>query len=285
MSAPEAFFRDLRALRTGAGLSIAGLADVAHFPEETLAAAETGPVVPGNPVLVAYVRGCGGDVGQWEDRWRRAAATQDAAPQDASMPVSPAVSAGPPAEARRPIRRIAVAVAAAAVVSGGAVASLPTPAADREVTGVGCPQGQDNGVALVAVKPGPPWMAADGGWTGDGCDGSSVWTVDAVGAAAVPRTVTWFFHDAAIVSRCTVSVFVPRRGALGRASYAVSGQSGALLGTVTVDQSAKAGQWIVLGSFPASEYEIQLMPAATTAGATIIAASAAAVTCSGPVNP
>jgi hypothetical protein len=30
-----------------------------------------------------------------------------------------------------------------------------------------------------------------------------VWTVDAVGAAAVPRMFTWIFHDAAIVSRLT----------------------------------------------------------------------------------
>lgn len=128
-------------------------------------------------------------------------------------------------------------------------------------------------------------MAAGGGWTGDGCDGRSVWTVDAAGAEAIPRTFTWFFHDAAIVSRCTVSVFVPGRGALGRARYAVFGGSGALLGTATVDQAAMAGRWIVLGSFPASQYEIQLMPGEATVGAAAIAASAAAVTCSGSVNP
>jgi transcriptional regulator with XRE-family HTH domain len=70
----EAFFHDLRALRVSAGLSLAELAERAHFPEETLAAAEAGPALPPNPVLVAYVRACGGPVGQWEDRWRHAGA-------------------------------------------------------------------------------------------------------------------------------------------------------------------------------------------------------------------
>jgi hypothetical protein len=70
----EAFFHDLRGLRASAGVSLAGLAERAHFPEETLAAAEAGPALPPNPVLVAYVRACGGPVGQWEDRWRDASA-------------------------------------------------------------------------------------------------------------------------------------------------------------------------------------------------------------------
>jgi hypothetical protein len=272
MSAPDAFFRDLRALRTGAGLSIAELAERAHFPAEALAAAETGPAVPGNPLLVAYVRGCGGDVGEWEDRWRQA-------PSAGPAPVS----ATAPVGHRRPVRRIAV--AAAALVSGGVLALLPRPAVDREVAGVGCPHGRGDGVALVAAKPGPPWIPAEGGWTGDGCDGRSVWTLDPAGDGPLSRTFTWFFHDEAIVSRCTVSVFVPGRGPLGRASYVVFGRSGGLLGTLTVDQPAKAGQWIVLGSFADSEYEIRLMPATTTVRDSAVAASAAAVTCSGSVNP
>src|ERR1700733_15036268 len=66
----EAFFHDLRALRASGDLSLAELAGLAHFPEEALAAAETGPAGPPNPVLVAYVQACGGRVGQGEGRWR-----------------------------------------------------------------------------------------------------------------------------------------------------------------------------------------------------------------------
>ena len=92
----EAFFHDLRALRASADLSLAELAELAHFPEETLAAAETGPAVPPNPVLVAYVQACGGPVGQWEDRWRDVSAaaasgflTKVLEPSGAPQPAAP----------------------------------------------------------------------------------------------------------------------------------------------------------------------------------------------------
>lgn len=279
MSEPEAFFRDLRALRAGAGLSITQLAERAHFPEETLAAAESGPGMPGNPVLVAYVRGCGGHVGEWEDRWREVSAT--------GLPPCP--------RARRPVRRIAAAAATAAIVSGGAAtwtfhsrpASPSVPASQaaprvtpvRDVAGAGCPASADDGFTLVAVKPGPPWMPAPGGANGDGCDGTSVWTVGAADAGPIPPTFTWFFRGP--VSPCTLSVFVPAQDALGFARYAVSTGSRQLR-VVTVDQAAEAGRWVVLGSFADPDHEIGLTPAAPRgqpARDPAIAASAAAMTC------
>jgi hypothetical protein len=131
----------------------------------------------------------------------------------------------------------------------------------RQVTGVGCPAGQNYGVTLAAAKPGPPWTAAQGGWTGNGCDGTSVWTMNPAGKPS-PSTLTWWFGALAGVSNCTLSVYVPAQNALGQAGYAVSTGSGSSLGTVTVDQAANAGSWIVLGTFPAagSGYQIQLMP-------------------------
>jgi hypothetical protein len=147
-------------------------------------------------------------------------------------------------------------------------------------------------------------MAAQGGWTGNGCDGASVWTMDPAGKTS-PSTLTWSFGGIANVSQCTLSVFVPTQNALGQAEYAVfSGSDG--LGTVTIDQAAEAGRWVALGSFPAtgSGYAIQLMPQAMTLTAagpaapgkgrgkagpasppghnSAIAASTAAMTCSGP---
>jgi hypothetical protein len=185
------------------------------------------------------------------------------------------------------------------------MAPAPRVTSAAQVTGVGCPASQDNGVTLTSARPGPPWTAAQGGWAGDGCDGSSVWAMNPAGKQPSPSTLTWWFGALSGVSRCTLSVYVPTQNALGQAGYALSTGSGSSLGTVTVDQAADAGHWVVLGTFPAasSGYQIQLMPqvtALTAAGHaangpgkpgaqpappghnSAVAASAAAATCSGP---
>jgi hypothetical protein len=64
------FLRELRQLRDGAGLGQADLAARAHFPYDSIRAAEVGPALPDLPVLSAYVRGCGGTTEEWEERWR-----------------------------------------------------------------------------------------------------------------------------------------------------------------------------------------------------------------------
>lgn len=135
---------------------------------------------------------------------------------------------------------------------------------ERQVIGVGCPAGQGSGVTLTAARTGPPWTDAQGGWTGDDCDGASVWTMNPAGKPS-PSTLTWSFSALPGVSRCTLSVYVPTQNALGQASYAVSSGSGGGLGTVTIDQALDAGNWVVLGAFPAagSGYQIQLTPAVT----------------------
>lgn len=352
----EAFFHDLRALRASAGLSLAELAERAHFPEETLAAAETGPAVPPNPVLVAYVQACGGPLGAWEDRWQDASAgaATSAFLTVALNPADSPHSAPPRGHGRHRGRRTVVAAVAAvaALVAAGTAVVLIRPAAYptasprprsspvasrhgtprprslprqqaapaprvtsmpgmtstpgmtsmRQVIGLGCPAGQGGGVTPTAATNGPPWTAGQGGWTGDGCDGASVWTMNPAGKPA-PSTLTWWFGAPSGVARCTLSVYVPTQNALGQASYAVSAGSGGSLGTVTIDQSLDAGAWVVLGTFPAagSGYQIQLTPAATELTAagpaakgpgkpapkpaqpghnSAIAASAAAATCS-----
>jgi hypothetical protein len=64
------FLRELRQLRDSAGLGHAELAARAHYPHDTIRAAEVGPSLPDLPVLIAFVRGCGGTTEEWEERWR-----------------------------------------------------------------------------------------------------------------------------------------------------------------------------------------------------------------------
>jgi hypothetical protein len=79
------FLADLRALRGVAAIGFDELAARAHYPSDILKEAENGPLLPGLPVLTAYVRACEGDVLDWEERWRRLAEV----PEDPSLPVRP----------------------------------------------------------------------------------------------------------------------------------------------------------------------------------------------------
>jgi hypothetical protein len=69
----EAFARDLRALRAEADLDYPEMAETSHFEMKTLAAAAGGLRLPTLPVAVAFVRACGGNVAEWEERWQKIA--------------------------------------------------------------------------------------------------------------------------------------------------------------------------------------------------------------------
>ena len=64
-----AFARDLRVLRSKTRLDYPTMAEKSHYTMRTLASAAGGLRLPTLPVLIAYVRACGGDVAEWEDRW------------------------------------------------------------------------------------------------------------------------------------------------------------------------------------------------------------------------
>jgi hypothetical protein len=66
-----AFARDLRVLRSKAGLDYPDMAEKSHYTMRTLASAAGGLRLPTLPVLIAYVNACGGDVTEWEERWGR----------------------------------------------------------------------------------------------------------------------------------------------------------------------------------------------------------------------
>lgn len=84
---PAAFLAEFRMLRFQAAIDYDELAAKAHYPTDVLRDAEDGPGLPGLPVLAAYVRACGGDVTEWEERWRRLASS---AGNDSGLPVRPA---------------------------------------------------------------------------------------------------------------------------------------------------------------------------------------------------
>jgi hypothetical protein len=144
------------------------------------------------------------------------------------------------------------------------------PLAWLEVAGVGCPHDQDDGVLLGNAPTGPGWTTADGGWTGNGCDGGAVWTMNPNGNQPISSALTWKFIPALGVSQCTLAVFVPTQNALGTGNYAIfAGNSAGMrsIATILVDQAASAGQWITLGRYLVSgtSLEIQLAPAIGTA--------------------
>jgi hypothetical protein len=82
------FLRELRELRNAAGLEPAELAARAHYPPDVVTAAEAGPALPSLPVLTAYVRGCGGELAEWEERWRSVTGS----PAEPALPARPAGS-------------------------------------------------------------------------------------------------------------------------------------------------------------------------------------------------
>ena len=81
------FLADLRALRDTAAPEFDELAARAHYPSDVLKEAESGPSLPGLPILAAYVRACDGDVPEWEERWRR---LNPEMADDPDLPVRPA---------------------------------------------------------------------------------------------------------------------------------------------------------------------------------------------------
>jgi len=140
-----------------------------------------------------------------------------------------------------------------------------------EVAGVGCPHDQDAGIVIGNAPTGPGWATAGGGWTGNGCDGSTVWTMNPNGNQPISSTLTWKFIPASGVSQCTLAIFVPTQNAFGTGDYAIftGNPAGSQnIATIPVNQAASAGQWITLGRYPVSgtSVEIQVAPATDPPG-------------------
>jgi hypothetical protein len=137
------------------------------------------------------------------------------------------------------------------------------PGASTRVVGVGCPSEPGDTVTFSNAPTGPGWTPAGGGWTGNGCDGTALWTMNPNGKQPAPSTLTWKFN-AAGATRCTIAVFVPTLNALGTSDYSVSvGPPGTsrIVAAMPVSQSAAAGQWLTLGTFQVSGPSVEVTTA------------------------
>jgi WD40 repeat protein len=119
---PE-FATELRKLRERAGRpSYRELARRANFSVTVLSEAAGGRCLPTLPVVRGYVRACGGDVAEWEQRWRLAAERRRAGevPQQASAEAKSAVAAGSVRSVPRPRWLVIALIAVLSVVGMGA---------------------------------------------------------------------------------------------------------------------------------------------------------------------
>lgn len=133
------FLRELRELRAEAGLGHAELAARAHYPCDVIRAAEAGPSLPGLPVLSAYVRGCGGTVAEWEERWRSLTSSP-------ALPLLPARSIGESEAATAGAR-----IGAAPLVGDGQDPSLIMAALGRVADGMATDSSSFSSSAATAV--------------------------------------------------------------------------------------------------------------------------------------
>jgi hypothetical protein len=161
------FLRELRQLRDMAGLGLAELAARAHYPYDVLQSAEAGPGLPDLPVLSAYVRGCGGTIAEWEERWRsltrspaspllptRAAGCSDAATAGARI----GTTAAPP-EGHDPARIMAALDRVADGMAAPATQSRPSDTSDTSgaaVPGMRLPSIPDAAQPVFAAGATPP---------------------------------------------------------------------------------------------------------------------------------
>lgn len=196
---PARFLRELRQLRDGAGLGQTELAVRAHYPRDAIRAAEAGPALPELPVLSAYVRGCGGAVTEWEERWRaltsspalpllptRTAGCSDAATAGARVgSVSLAADGHDPSIVMAALSRVANGIAAEPQPAPfSAAAPSPSPASAVPMPSTG----SDGVAAEPASLFGTPGRTAapDAGWNSGASDaGWSAAALDA-GRAAAP---------------------------------------------------------------------------------------------------
>jgi hypothetical protein len=182
-------------------------------------------------------------------------------------------------DAPRPVARlhvvlvVAVLVAATAVGVGAvlqlinpialapALAATPPGPATMEaftsVSGWDCAQDAESGFD-VSGRTSQWYTVARGAWNRDGCHGTfQAIPMSGDRAKDDPSfSAVWWFQPPPVMTRCTIAVFVaqPQRredSAATAAQYVVlDGRAGEQLAGFVLDQTARQGSWVEVGTFP-----------------------------------
>lgn len=246
------FLRELRQLRNEAGLGPAELAARAHYPHHVIEAAEAGPSIPDLPVLSAYVRGCGGGLAEWEERWRFLTGTPAAAPGLPARPVgsSSLAAAGARAAFQAPAvdpddrHRILAAMAHAASIP--ARVRAPGRPAQLMPAAQGTPRAQATRPPAVAhAGPAPVQSPATGTMPGVLTPHLGRGDQEATAPAATPpsadSTALAAIQPSTVPAVAAVAPLVRRLAAISRAAIAVTATAVALAVTAIITLLLRKG--------------------------------------------
>jgi translation initiation factor IF-2 len=140
--------------------------------------------------------------------------------------------------------------------SAGAPPTTPPPATVTLIAGPGCPNPAAGGYDAVGSGADSGWGSnGTGGWSGGGCDGSMQSMPMTGDATNGGNHALWVFGSGtAGFASCVVSVYVPWDGKATdtggtAAEYQITeGSTDTVVTAYTVNQNAKHGQWVTLGT-------------------------------------
>ncbi|MEU0156222.1 hypothetical protein [Micromonospora fulviviridis] len=158
------------------------------------------------------------------------------------------------------------------------------------VAGWDCPATATSGFEATGRQA--SWRTvATGGWAQDGCHGTfEVMPMSASTGSDRdgPSVVWWFVPQAA--TKCAVSVYAPKenppsyRAARSVQFYVLAGRSGQRFAQFVVDQGAKPGSWVEVGTYPTTSNGIAVLMVSKgqpPTADTMLAITQVKVTCSG----
>ncbi|MER7415947.1 hypothetical protein ABT346_04025 [Micromonospora peucetia] len=128
------------------------------------------------------------------------------------------------------------------------------------LAGNGCAETATSG-SSATFPAGSPVVGVRGGWSGPGCAGGTAWSVPMSGAADRSDSdiqVTWWFSTGTLArGSCAIWLFVPKptreMDAAGKPSFfqVTRGRlDSTVVGTFSIDQPARRGEWVRAGSYP-----------------------------------
>lgn len=173
--------------------------------------------------------------------------------------------------------------------SSAPAAQSPTTAGYSAVAGWDCLATSTSGFEATGRRA--SWQTvADGGWGQDGCHGTyEVMPSGGTSTDVLDQSAVWWFVPNE-GTYCQVMVYVPKQStatyrAAPSAQFSVlAGRSGQRFAQFVVDQSAKPGSWVKVGSYPNTSNGIAVLLASqgqTPSPGAMLAISQVEVSCTG----